>query len=291
MLRFLDCFKDSEEWEHLVGTKDPHFSPAYYRAFGGGTLVDLNRSVVQPFHFQSENWIGNAYNFGGPLGPCVQARRFAFEFDEWKLQKGLNERCTLSLFDFHCPEQMNRHTDIRNVVVVDLTAPPYLRQTTKHEVAKATAAGVTTELVEPDVANSSIFEDLYIQSMKEKEAAPHWVYQAGFFNNVLKGLGPSRSALFLSKAKGEVVGGCLLIFDNKTCYYHWSGKKAGAGADHFQVWATINWSRAQGHRWFHLGGGLKPNDGLFTFKAGFSKLFFQARSYITKAEERVGVWL
>lgn len=286
MLKFLDCFKDSDEWDGLLSTKDPHFSPAFYQAFGGGKLAVFDRNTYQPFHHQEGNWIGNAYNFGGILGTCENVHRFTAEFDEWKTQKGLNERCTLSLFDYHCVEKMHRTITSKSSVVVDLAAPPYLRQTTKHSIAKATEAGIYTQVVDSTVANASLFEDIYLESMRRKEAASHWRYLSGFFYSVLRELGPNRSSLVLSGYKGRTESGCFLIFDEKTCYYHWAARKADApsvGVDAYQVWNVIGWARQRGCRWLCLGGGLTEGDSLFSFKSGFSKLFFTTRSYITEA--------
>jgi len=75
MLKILDAARDSDEWEALV-PDDPHYSPAYYRAFGEGHLVVMDGKigpVVQPFRMQEGNWIGNAYNYGGPVGPYISS--------------------------------------------------------------------------------------------------------------------------------------------------------------------------------------------------------------------------
>jgi Acetyltransferase (GNAT) domain len=282
MFRLLDAVADADEWERLAPT-DPHFSPAYYRAFGRGHLATIEYDsfrMVQPFRFQEPGWIGNAYNYGGPVGDYVSTFKFQIEFDDWKNKQGLNERCTA------CPfvktEMLSRHLTARDVVLVDLTAIK-IRQTTRHCIEKAEKYGARTVMVD-DNQNIAMFENMYQASMRQKGAKLHWHYKDGTFAKVLGGLGPKRSALFMTTLGGTVQSGCIVIFDEKVCYYHWAatyGLRPNDGANHFQIWSVINWAKEQGLSYVHLGGGLEPNDGLFKFKSGFSPITRKVFSYTT----------
>lgn len=291
MLKFLDCFTHAEEWERLVAGTDVHFSPALYRAFGGGMLA-VNDYVAQPFRHQGGRWIGNAYNFGGPVGDYRFTGGFACEFDAWKASQGLNERCTLNPFLDQGIALMEREFTSKNIVYVDLERELILRQTTKHCIAKAMNAGVVIEQVEPSAENVMVFEGIYNDAMERKRAALHWHYSPGFFFRVLTELGPQRSALILSKYHDRVESGCLLIFNHETAYYHWAARRHGfpnIGIDHLQVYKAINWARTRGFKRLCLGGGLQESDGLFTFKSGFSSLKLPCLSYVTHAEEELAV--
>jgi hypothetical protein len=285
MLRFLDAVRDSDEWERLA-PKDPHFSPAYYRAFGGGQLAlheKDNKFIIHPFRHQEPGWIGNAYNFGGPLGAFYLAGVFLEKFDKWKDAEGLNERCTIT--PFATAAILRKDLSNRDTVIVDLTAVK-IRQTTRHMIEKADKAAARTVMVDDD-QNISMFENIYNASMKAKNAKPHWQYTPGTFHKVLKELGPQRSALFMTTLGGTVESGCIVIFDDKVCYYHWAatlGLRKDSGANHYQVWSVINWAKEQGLAYVHLGGGLNPdnpNDGLFKFKTGFSPITRKVFGYET----------
>ncbi len=284
MFRLLDAVADADEWETLVPS-DPHYSPAYYRAFGRGHLALVqkdNKAVLQPFRYQEPDWIGNAYNFGGALGSFYLAGSFVDEFDKWKSVHGLNERCTIT--PFQTASILRRDLKHRDTVLVDLTAIK-IRQTTRHCIEKAEKYNARTVMVD-DNQNISMFEDMYQASMVKKGAKPHWHYKDGTFVKVLSGLGPKRSALFMTTLGGTVQSGCIVIFDEKVCYYHWAatyGTRPNDGANHFQIWSVINWAKEQGLSYVHLGGGLEPNDGLFKFKSGFSPITRKVFSYTTIA--------
>lgn len=288
MLKILDAARDSDEWETLV-PDDPHYSPAYYRAFGGGHLVIMDGkigAVVQPFRQQEGNWIGNAYNYGGPIGPYGSAPRYREEFGEWKNKAGVNERCTL------CPFLLNIHAghnlERREVVLADLTAIK-LRSTTRHMVEKAQRNKAKVNFFgSEDLTYITEFERMYQTAMSRKKAREHWVYPDGFFYKVLKELGPSRSTLVITSLGDVIESGCLLIFNEKVCYYHWAathGIKRDSGANHFQVWSVMNWAQDRGMSYVHLGGGLTPEkDSLWTFKTGFSPITRTVFSYTTTAK-------
>lgn len=290
MLLFLDCFNDGEQWDQIVGIPDPHYSSAYYRAFGGGKLVVLvvndTAQVVQPFRAQEHNWIGNAYNFGGPLGSLHYSEQFAAVYADWKHQSGFNERCTLNPFFFQCVDQMGLPMTVRDTVYIDLEKPLKYRKTTNHCIAKAIKNGVTSEQVEPSPWNVTRFNEIYQAAMEAKKADLHWRYFPGFFARVLSSLGPQRSALFYTKVKNNLESACVLIFDDETCYYHWAARRGqypSLGVDHLQVDAVAKWAQGKGMKRLHLGGGLRLDDGLLTFKAGFSDSRLPCRSYVTKA--------
>ena len=49
---------------------------------------------------------------------------------------------------------------------------------------------------------------------------------------------------------------------------------------------AIDWARARGNRWLHLGGGVGARaDGVFAFKAGFSQLRWRFRTLRVIADE------
>lgn len=292
MLDFLDCNKDTAEWEKLVtqfGVTDPHFSPALYKAFGGGLLA-VYGDIAIPFRDQGEGWVGNAYNFGGPIGNYNRVGEISVVFNEWKNKNGFKERCTLN--PYVCPNvyPLGCESYSKESVFVDLTSEkPSIRQTTRHAIEKAEDAGVVTNRVHPTTANVKKFDQLYHESMAQKGAARHWFYKEGFFHKVLEYFGPYRSALFFTTLNGVLDGACLVILDANVCYYHWAfnlRKFKEVPTGHFQVWAVMNWARIRSKK-LHLGGGLAEDDSLFKFKAGFSDSRVICRSYVTTVQRKV----
>lgn len=288
MLRLLDAFRDSEEWDSLV-PKDPHYASAYYRGFGSGQLAVLQQDgsqIVQPFRRQEDGWVGNAYNYGGPVGSFSLGPHFASEFDNWKAKEKLKERCTLCPFVLGAVS--GRELTRREVVITDSTEIK-IRATTRHQIEKAQKFKAECHFfTAKDVQHVQMFEDMYNAAMLSKQAAAHWFYPEGFFYCVLNEMGPERSALILTTLDGMVESGCVIIFDKKVCYYHWAAsyrQRASDGANHFQVWNVMDWAQDKGMAYVHLGGGLTPEkDSLFTFKTGFSRVTRDVFSYTTSPE-------
>lgn len=297
MLKLLDCSQDSAEWETTVArfTSDPHYLPAYYRAYGNGKLIVYHEGegplIIQPFMDQEPGWIGNAYNFGGPVGGCNRAANFSYEFDAWKLDQKLSERCSRSPLMTGCPMSGSLYPDVefktKETVYVDLTKTLKLRSTTRHCIEKARNADVLVKRYETP-AQVKAFTKIYNDAIERKNGADYWKYKSNFFGSVLSGLGTHNSALFLSSVGEDVESGCILIFDSTNCYYHWAatnGKHSDVGVNHLQVVECLSWARARGLKRFFLGGGITENDGIFTFKAGFSELRLKCESYTKKYKE------
>jgi Acetyltransferase (GNAT) domain len=284
-MRFLDCFADAEEWDRLVPTQDPHFASAYYRAYGAGNLAvlhieNMDVTICQPFRHQGHGWVGNAYNYGGPISKAWSVHGLFFkEFDTWKQENKLNERCTLSPF----LQQGLPAPVIKQVVVVNL---PHLTKPKRRVwrcVEKAIEAGYKSKLVDPSAANIFKVEQLYLAAMTDKDAPEHWVYPPGFFYQVLTELGPDRSAVFhTTDRQNNLLGGGIFLLSPEVCYYHWTARKPDIpNVEHIQAWSAINWAKSKGMTYFHFGGGLKADDSLFQFKQGFSDLTMPCRRYET----------
>ena len=55
-------------------------------------------------------------------------------------------------------------------------------------------------------------------------------------------------------------------------HYHLAGSQLSAarnGANYLLIDSMVNWGCREGYGTFHLGGGTRPDDGLFRFKLGF----------------------
>ncbi|MBI5034853.1 MAG: GNAT family N-acetyltransferase [Chloroflexi bacterium] len=118
------------------------------------------------------------------------------------------------------------------------------------------------------------FYRIYVQTMDRRSARSNYYfpfeYFAAFFEQV-----PEHARFVLAEYKDQIVASTLYLHDDQDVYSYLGG------ADHaFQlarptnavIHETIGWARAQGKRRLILGGGYKPDDGIFRFKASFSPL-------------------
>jgi len=300
-LQFLDCFTDKDQWDRIIydasgGSEigDPHFTSAYYRSFGGGNLAYSiyfsDSTIGQPFRYQNNDWIGNAYNFGGIVlisyAPTFSyyedtLRKFMNEFGAWKHERKLSERCTvLGITD----PLVWPNPKVTPAVIVFLEQRLFdvyskFRTATKQSIEKAAELGALTTRANPE--DAYIFEKIYNESMLAKKAAPHWFYGEGFFKNLLEELGPARSALFLTRVNGVVESGCVLIYYKDKAYYHWAARRGNHSVDAYQIWSVLGWVKAEGIKVLFLGGGKTsdPNDSLLWFKMGFSQTCVDVSKY------------
>lgn len=296
-VRYLDCNKDAEEWDSCVAFGNPHFSSAYYRAWDKGGTLAVGHGCLKPFIYQDDDYIGNAYNFGGVvLADFANCRAFFDEFADWRAKEGVHERTTPDPFysgggpsstkeAFIVQEPSAQNPPVTKMVVwIDLKQPFEFSDSVKYCLKRADKLGVKTEIVEPTVGNVSLFELIYNTAMESKQAKGHWRYPQGFFYRVLNELGPKRSAMFFTRVNGEVECGCIVLFGDGICYYQWAariGANPKAGADHKQIFTVASWAKWRGMYGLHLGGGVEPNDNLYKFKLGFSPKTLYCYSYRT----------
>ena len=165
----------------------------------------------------------------------------------------------------------------REVVWVDTTLDPeqlwrdsYSKACRKN-VNRAEREGVTVRAAR-DAADVAEFHRIYIQTMERNEALESYFFDESYFQAILEEL-PDSARFALAEHEGRVVAATLYLHDGDDVYSY----LGGADHEHQQlrptnavVHDTIRWAREQGKRRLVLGGGYRPNDGIFRFKASFS---------------------
>jgi lipid II:glycine glycyltransferase (peptidoglycan interpeptide bridge formation enzyme) len=66
-----------------------------------------------------------------------------------------------------------------------------------------------------------------------------------------------------------VVAASLVFRHRERAHYHLAGSAPEAlrqGANNLLLWTILRWAAEAGCAVVHLGGGVRPDDGLFTFK-------------------------
>lgn len=266
---------------------------------------DNDNYIIMPFMLRDiaklpfmEGWNGNrpVYDIASPYGyggALVQAknestlqglyRGFFENFHNCCQEQGIvSEFASLHpLLANHRPlqdEQWVQLTRRKPVVYIDLHQDEEglwrgLCRGHRSSVKKARRAGVRVarEPVAGEVLTE--FRRLYADTMKRNLATERWLFPEGYFSNCAACLGDSQISLFTASWEGVTVASYLIIHAYQTVYYHFGGSAANyfdLRANNLLMYEIILWSWAQGYRWFHLGGGYQPGDGLLRFKAGFS---------------------
>jgi hypothetical protein len=125
------------------------------------------------------------------------------------------------------------------------------------------------------------FHRIYEQTMVRTGALQKYFFPVEYFLDFFNQM-PGHSRFTLAEYDGQIVAATLYLHDQANVYSYLGG------ADHaFQdvrptnavVYDTICWARSSAKERLILGGGYRPDDGIFRFKSSFSPLRAQFQVY------------
>ena len=310
--------RDVQHWEHLcqaIPGADVYFLPQYaqiyerkgdgvvncfvYRSTSGLVLYPfLLRRIndISPFHDVEECWdITTPYGYGGPLYTSSD------EASLLQLRDGF-----LETFHAYCRENrivsefarlhplLGNHQILpesskvfhHETVYIDLQQSEQdlwkgIRKGHKSSIKKALRFQVKV-VRDEDRKYIKQFHKLYTDTMRRQQASPSYFLPLSFFENTLALL-RQHASLFVALHNGEAVTAAIILHYGEYVHYHFSGSDVDSFhlcANHLLIYEVAKWAREQGAKFFHLGGGLQPDDSLFMFKSGFSSkraLFYTYR--------------
>jgi len=162
----------------------------------------------------------------------------------------------------------------RNVVqIADPARKQKSRPTDRRQVRRNLEAGYTVELVpgaDTSPAQRAAFLDLYEQTMRRTDAAPHYFFAASYFSRLLPG---ERTWLALATdPDGIPAAGSIAAVSDGYLHYYLSGSADSHLGDSpmKNVLARLIEFSAELQLPLNLGGGLRPGDALEEFKRGFA---------------------
>jgi hypothetical protein len=162
----------------------------------------------------------------------------------------------------------------RNVVqIADPALAPKSRPSDRRQVRRNLEAGYEVALVpgaETSAAQRAGFLEVYEQTMRRAEAAPHYFFGAAYFDRVLSA--PGTWLALASAPEGEVAAASIAAVSDGYLHYYLSGT-ADARLREAPMKNLV--SRLLEHAAelglpLNLGGGLRPGDALEEFKRGFA---------------------
>jgi serine/alanine adding enzyme len=175
------------------------------------------------------------------------------------------------------PELVGGGEPDREIVWVDVTLDEEglwrasFSKACRKNLKRAEREGVTVRAAaSPEDIES--FHRIYIATMDRNEAAGGYYFDREYFQAIFEEM-PGSARFALAEHDGTVVAATLYLHDADDVYSY----LGGADHDHQHVRPTnavvhdtIRWAREQGKRRLVLGGGYRPDDGIFRFKASFS---------------------
>jgi hypothetical protein len=183
----------------------------------------------------------------------------------------------------------------RNVVqIADPTLPPKSRPSDRRQVRRNLEAGYTVELIEgaeTSAAQRGAFLDLYEQTMRRTDAAPHYFFGASYFDRLL----PAERTWLALAADPEGVPAAASIACVSDGYLHYY--LSGSADSHLgdspmkNVLARLIDHAAELDLPLNLGGGITTGDALEEFKRGYANrtLAWQTSEVVCDPERYVAL--
>lgn len=181
----------------------------------------------------------------------------------------------VSVFIRHAlgPSPLAGATERNLVQIADPELPPKSRPSDRRQVRRNLEAGYALKLVPgadtiPD--QRAGFLDVYEQTMRRTDAAPHYFFGAAYFDRVLE---VDRTWLALATApSGELAAASIATVSDGYLHYYLSGSADSHLRDSpmKNVVARLVEHSAELGLPLNLGGGISPGDALEEFKRGFA---------------------
>ncbi len=223
--------------------------------------------------------------YTGPmeLGATTPDLRYAF-VQYWN-QYCEDERIVAEFAHLH---PAHRHTGLlcandvhynRDIVVVDLTLSDSdfwsrsFNDTCRSSIRRAHREGVRV-FEGRTAADVREFHRIYTMTMERHNANARYFFPFEYFWSYCEEL-PENAFFLLAEHQNRVIAAKLYLYDNDEMYDFLGGMDINyqnLRASHAVIYAAIQWGQRQGKRRLILGGGHRPNDGVYQFKASFSPL-------------------
>jgi hypothetical protein len=294
---------DSAQWEQYLPAGQSVFGSVQFakicERFRGQTarlhvVQTATGSVCSPMLLRSLNelpfradvaskWDATTPEYTGPL-PLGDV---GIQADEYrKLRANLMRREGVAagfahLHPWRCDQQLlGGGVELnREIVWIDLTISPetlfreHFAHGCRKNIQKAMREGVVTGSATSDEAVAEFFR-IYTGTMQRNHALDRYAFSLDYFKAV-RDLLPRNARFSFAHYQGRAIAATLYLHDDGDVYSYLGGADAEFNyvrPTNLLVWDTIGWAHKAGKKRFILGGGYGPEDGIFRFKATFSKL-------------------
>lgn len=291
-------------WEQTEERR-PQWHPAYvaalapldrepaavcYMTLSGATVLypfwvgALNRLEFCPKWLRDRVDLVSPYGYGGPSYSGNPAEResaeaaFRCEFASACHERGVvAEFVREDIFGDHLvSEPCERVLRQQNVVVrLGLEEGEHLgryRHKVRKNVRRAREAGLTVEF---DLSGEHLAEFLHVYhgTMERAGASSYFMFSSEVFERLALGLEPGVGLVYIHVWDKDVLVSTELVLLSKHMMYSFLG---GTLSEAFNKrpndllkHEAIVWGGKNGFRHFVLGGGVKPDDGIFRYKEAF----------------------
>ena len=174
----------------------------------------------------------------------------------------------------------------RDIVWVDLSIGPerlwieHFAHACRKNINRAEREGI--RVFEADSVNHiREFHRIYIDTMIRTNALSQYHFPLEYFLRLF-GEMRNHARFTMAERNGQIIGAILYTHDDDNIYSYLGGADAEfqqMRPTNAMVYDTIRWGAAHGKKRLILGGGYRPDDGIFRFKSSFSKYSARFSTY------------
>lgn len=221
--------------------------------------------------------------YTGPSFKGIEVNLNAFDIKNRFHEMCINEQIVAEFAHLHPWTIQSKLLDLasitvdREIVYVDLTLD--MNQLWKESFTRACRKNINRSKREdvrvfpastPDHVHS--FYKLYVHTMDRNAALERYYFPLEYFMSFYEMM-PDNARFVLSEYQDQIVAGTLYLHDNENIYSFLGGADQAfqyVRPSNAVIYDTIQWGQEQGKLRLVLGGGYKPDDGIFRFKSSFS---------------------
>ena len=226
--------------------------------------------------------ISTPYGYGGPLVKNFNSDDLEIFFKE--LIKWANDENIVSQFIRFHPlienhECFSNFCEIKNLkksvkLSLDSEEIVYKNMDTKcrNMIQKALKNGIKI-VIDNSQKAQDCFINLYKETMRRNNANDYYYFNDIFFKELFLNLKHNYN-LFNAIYEGKTISSAIIFHCNKTLHYHLSAndrRYMHLAPNNLLLYEVACFGAKNMYQEFHLGGGVKIEDGLLSFKKGFNK--------------------
>ncbi|ABU56617.1 lipid II:glycine glycyltransferase FemX [Roseiflexus castenholzii] len=174
----------------------------------------------------------------------------------------------------------------RDIVAIDLTLPENdlwshsFNEQCRWNIRRAQREGVRVfeARTEADVRE---FHRIYTLTMERRNADSRYFFPFAYFWAYREEL-PENALFLLAEYRGRIIAAKLYVYDDEELYDFLGGMDIEYQQQrpaYAIIYAAIQWGQRHRKRRLILGGGYRPDDGIYRFKASFSPLRIRFSTY------------
>lgn len=242
-------------------------------------IIDLGLNTISNKVYYD---IFSPYGYGGYLTNSARKKEIVCDFQNNFRKYCIKENIVceflrFNLFDDVLVENYDGIVEKNRLnVYVDLTKDEvHIKKNYEHKVRKNINKALRHSLkfhTSFSYDDLSSFVEIYISTMKRKNANKEYYFDRNFFlsfNNDLNDF----CRFFYVSYNGKIISSELVLFSNENMYSFLGGtleEYYNLRPNDFLKHKIICWGRENGFKRFVLGGGYQPNDGIYKYKKAFN---------------------